>query len=72
MEDPIRDIETAINLCAGAESADQQINAFEHYFTTDASFLHPMCYVPPGPDSRKRVIGIFLYNSHAYLPLQIL
>ena len=29
MENPIRDIETAINLCAGAESADEQINAFE-------------------------------------------
>ena len=67
MENPLKEISTAINLCAGAASADEQIDAFQHYFTKDASFLHPLCYVPPGPDSRKRVIGIYLfYRSVAW------
>jgi len=31
MEDPEKEIETAINLCAGAASADTQIDAFQKY-----------------------------------------
>lgn len=61
MEHPLKEISTAINRCAGAESADKQIDAFQHYFTKDASFLHPLCYVPSGYDSRRRVIGIYLF-----------
>lgn len=61
MEHPTREISTAINRCAGASSADFQINAFEHYFTRDATFLHPLCYVPKGEDSRRRIIGIYLF-----------
>jgi len=61
MENPLEEISTAINLCAGAVSADAQIVAFQHYFTKDASFLHPLCFVPPGTDSRRRVIGIYLF-----------
>lgn len=31
MENPEKEIETAINLCAGAENADTQIDAFLKY-----------------------------------------
>lgn len=61
MDDPVREIGPVINLCAGAKTADLQITAFERFFTTDSSFLHPLCYVPSGNDSRKRVIGIYLF-----------
>lgn len=61
MDNPTAEIATAINRCAGADTADNQITAFEHYFTTDSSFLHPLCYVPSGHDSRKRIIGIYLF-----------
>lgn len=61
MDDPIVEIPTAINRCAGALSADSQITTFEHYFTTDSSFLHPLCYVPHSHDSRRRIIGIYLF-----------
>lgn len=61
MDNPVKEISLAINLCAGASSADRQVSAFHKYFTPDASFLHPLCYVPARPDSRKRVIGIYLF-----------
>ena len=61
MDDPIKDISRAINLCAGATSADDQVDAFHKYFSPNASFLHPLCYVPSRPNSRKRVIGIYLF-----------
>lgn len=61
MDDPTTEIPTAINRCAGALSPDAQITAFEHYFTPDSSFLHPLCYVPSGHDSRRRIIGIYLF-----------
>ncbi|KAI9729188.1 MAG: hypothetical protein M1834_007095 [Cirrosporium novae-zelandiae] len=61
MNNPITEIVTAIDHCAGARNADEQVTAFHRYFTTDASFLHPLCYVPSGKDSRKRFIGIFLF-----------
>jgi hypothetical protein len=61
MNDPVAEIPTAINLCAGAGDADSQVSAFHKYFTPDASFLHPLCYVPSRPHSLQRVIGIFLF-----------
>jgi hypothetical protein len=61
MEDPIAEISTAIDLRAGSNSADAQVTAFYGYFTPDAGFLHPLCFVPSRTDSRKRVIGIFLF-----------
>lgn len=61
MDKPPAQIARAIDLCAGAATADSQITAFEHYFTPSASFLHPLCYVPSGPDSRRRIIGIYLF-----------
>ena len=44
-----------------ASSADDQVDAFHKYFSPDASFIHPLCYVPSRPSSRKRVIGIYLF-----------
>jgi hypothetical protein len=61
MDNPVKDIAAAIDACAAAPTADSQIDALLKYFTPNASFLHPACYVPPGLDSRKRVIGIFLF-----------
>jgi hypothetical protein len=61
MNDPVKDIKQAIDACAAAASADEQIDAFHKYFHPNASFIHPLCYIPQGPDSRKRVIGIFLF-----------
>ncbi|KAI9742356.1 MAG: actin organization and endocytosis protein [Claussenomyces sp. TS43310] len=61
MESPIEEISTAIDLCAGAANADIQVSAFHKYFTEDASFLHPLCLVPSRPDSRKRLIGVYLF-----------
>lgn len=61
MQNPETEISTAINLCAGAPDADIQISAFHKYMDSDHSFLHPLCYVPPGPDSLKRVVGIFMF-----------
>lgn len=60
MDNPLKEIVVAITACAGAANADAQVDAFNHYFTADASFLHPLCYVPPRPDSLQRVIGIYL------------
>ena len=60
MDDPLHGIPTAIAACAGAADPDAQVSAFNRYFTTDASFLHPLCYVPSGEDSLRRVIGIYL------------
>jgi hypothetical protein len=60
MDNPVAEIPDVINLCAGADSADNQVTVFHRVFTRDASFLHPLCYVPLRPDPLKRVIGIFL------------
>lgn len=46
MDDPAAEIGHAINACAGAPSADAQITAFLTYFHPEASFVHPLCYVP--------------------------
>lgn len=35
---------------------------FYRYFTQDVGFRHPLCYVPPGPNSRDALVGIY---SHA-------
>jgi hypothetical protein len=61
MDDPIKEISTATNLCAGAKDADTQVSAFHIYFTLDASFLHPLCFASSRPDWLKRVIGIFFF-----------
>lgn len=61
MNDPVSEIETAINHCAAATSADAQILAFSRYFLPDASFLHPFCYVGHGPDSRFRIVQVYMF-----------
>lgn len=67
MDDPVAEITEAINRCAGASTADEQILAFHQHFLKHASFLHPLCYVPSRPDSRRHIIGIFMfYRSVVY------
>ena len=61
MDNPPAEIADAINACAAAANPDSQIEAFNNYFTPDASFIHPACYVPSAPDSLKRVIGIYIF-----------
>ncbi|QIW98128.1 hypothetical protein AMS68_003646 [Peltaster fructicola] len=59
MDNPEAEIMDAIDLVAAAESAETQLASIEKYFTPDASFLHPLCYVPSSAQSRARLAMIY-------------
>ena len=61
MDNPEKEVADVIRVVAGATTPDSQIDAIEKYFTRDASFLHPLCFVAPGQDSRSRIILIYLF-----------
>ncbi|KAI0065150.1 hypothetical protein BV25DRAFT_1880829 [Artomyces pyxidatus] len=59
MENPARDIEQVVRLLTTAITPDIQKDAVKKFFTHDAGFRHPIVYVPPGPQSRESILGIF-------------
>jgi hypothetical protein len=59
MEDPVSEISNVVNELCTATSPDIQRAAMEKYFTTDAGFKHPLCYVPRGRNSRDDILRIY-------------
>ena len=61
MNDPPGEVEQAINAIAAAPDPDSQVKAIKHYFTEDASFVYPICYVPSAPNSISLIIAIYIF-----------
>lgn len=60
MEDPASEISGIIHNLCEAPSVVQR-KTIETYFLPDASFVHPFCYLPSSPTSRKRLLGIYQF-----------
>ncbi|KAJ5651652.1 hypothetical protein N7507_009078 [Penicillium longicatenatum] len=58
MERPVEEIKVVIQLLTQS-SPSLQRKCLERYFTADASFYHPFCYVPSFEGSRWFVLKIF-------------
>jgi hypothetical protein len=52
MQDPIREVEGVVKALVQAKDASEQQSAVQKYFTTDASFDHPLCAIPSGKKVR--------------------
>ncbi|OCH91565.1 hypothetical protein OBBRIDRAFT_792163 [Obba rivulosa] len=59
MEDPASEIRSVIQLLTAAVNPSIQAAALERYFTPDASFRHPLAYVPSAPASRDSILAIY-------------
>ncbi|EMD35742.1 hypothetical protein CERSUDRAFT_52662 [Gelatoporia subvermispora B] len=59
MEDPAREIRTVIELLTAAVNPSIQSAALLRYFAPDASFRHPLAYVPSAPNSRAGILAIY-------------
>jgi len=59
MEHPEQEIEKVVQLLTVAASPDIQQAAVRKYFTSNASFYHPMFSVGPATNSREGVLGIY-------------
>ncbi|KAJ5769637.1 hypothetical protein N7520_004196 [Penicillium odoratum] len=58
MERPVEEISTVIRLLTQSIPSLQE-KAIERFFTSDASFYHPFCFVPSFEGSRWYVLKIF-------------
>ncbi|KAI0077996.1 hypothetical protein K474DRAFT_1771374 [Panus rudis PR-1116 ss-1] len=59
MEDPAKEIEQVILNLTTTASPEVQKATVEKYYDTDAQFRHPLCTVPPGPNSREYILRIY-------------
>jgi hypothetical protein len=59
MENPQDEIAAIIPLLVATESPDTQKEAVLKYFDEDASFIHPLCRVDSGPNSRNDILAIY-------------
>jgi hypothetical protein len=59
MQNPQQEIPHVIRTLANPASPVVQASAVEKYMTEDVGFRHPLFRVVSGPNSRKRVLGIY-------------
>ncbi|KAJ3862460.1 hypothetical protein EV359DRAFT_45132 [Lentinula novae-zelandiae] len=59
MQNPELEITSVALTLTTAETPDIQKAAFLKYVARDVGFKHPLCYVPPGPNSRDSLLGIY-------------
>ncbi|KAH9961938.1 hypothetical protein BC827DRAFT_247474 [Russula dissimulans] len=73
MEHPEEDIRKVLKLFTMAASPEIQQAAVQKYFTTDASFRHPIFSVSPATNSREGVLGIYQWYriTSAHLELSV-
>ena len=66
MENPEKEIAFVVQQLT-AESPDIQKAAFEKYIAPNVSFLHPVCAVASGPNSREELLGIYQYMVFSFI-----
>ncbi|KAJ3931429.1 MAG: hypothetical protein NXY57DRAFT_1048968 [Lentinula lateritia] len=59
MQNPEQEITSVALTLTTAETPDIQKAAFLKYVARDVGFKHPLCYVPPGQNSRDSLLGIY-------------
>ncbi|KAJ3809965.1 hypothetical protein F5876DRAFT_77221 [Lentinula aff. lateritia] len=59
MQNPEQEITSVALTLTTAETPDIQKAAFLKYVARDVGFKHPLCYVPPGRNSRDSLLGIY-------------
>ena len=61
MDDPKLELASVVKKLTTSSTPLAQRAAVLRYFHPDAGFLHPLCVVPPGPESRERILSIYQY-----------
>jgi hypothetical protein len=61
MENPALDISHVITRLLSPSTPTSQILTIQKYFTSTASFAHPLCYIESSADSRARIIRLFAF-----------
>ncbi|KAF2659313.1 hypothetical protein K491DRAFT_712831 [Lophiostoma macrostomum CBS 122681] len=59
MDNPALDIAHVIVRLLDPPTPASQIRTIQKYFSADASFAHPLCYIESTPDSRDRIIRVY-------------
>ncbi|CAG7853564.1 SubName: Full=Uncharacterized protein {ECO:0000313/EMBL:CCA70802.1} [Serendipita indica DSM 11827] len=59
MQHPEKDITEVVTLLTTAITPGIQKAALERFFAPDAGFIHPVCAVERGPNSRDKVLAIY-------------
>ncbi|KAF7986688.1 hypothetical protein HWV62_12699 [Athelia sp. TMB] len=59
MQDPRAELPTIISILTSTPSPSLQRATLHRFYTSDASFAHPVCRVSPGPNSRERILGVY-------------
>jgi len=66
MQDPAREITSVISNITSSNTPDIQQATVTKYFTEDAGFHNPFCFIKPGPLSREDVLGVYQYVTNIF------
>ncbi|KAA1470892.1 hypothetical protein DENSPDRAFT_836817 [Dentipellis sp. KUC8613] len=59
MEKPAQEIDAVVHMLTCAANPDIQKAAIQRFYTSDAGFRHPLCYIPPAHNSREDILGVY-------------
>ncbi|KAG8928834.1 hypothetical protein FRC02_006409 [Tulasnella sp. 418] len=59
MQNPKEEIADVVHKLTSTDSPNVQKDTLLKYFTSDASFNHPLCCVKSGDNSREAILGVY-------------
>ncbi|KAK6349662.1 hypothetical protein TWF696_005941 [Orbilia brochopaga] len=74
MENPVEEISSVIqNLTSTKTPYSLKVleSTLNEYFTSDASFAHPLCAIPPAPNSREYILGIYQWYKVLFVNVEL-